>query len=164
LNSALMREPLLRAQDLSDEQALADAQATMRGGAGARARGCSLFFRGKFDPGWVCFCRAIALWEVDKARAEIPVYGEDPSVLCRAYGAWLQWSLGYPDASSALMCRALTDAERLSNGHILAFTLASHPHITYFERIPSGDRARRCVIGDLRRARISAVGGLCHDP
>ena len=90
---------------------------------GRRARGCSLFFRGEFEAGWESFRQAIDLWDVDKAREEILVYGEDPSVICRGYGSWVLWSLGYPDASSQLMSKALTDAERLSNSHIYAFAL-----------------------------------------
>jgi predicted ATPase len=86
-----------------------------------RAQGCSLFFRGEFEPGWENFRRAIDLWDVDKARREILIYGEDPSVLCRAYGSWLQWCLGYPDKSSVLIRKALGDAERLSNPFIYAF-------------------------------------------
>ena len=81
------------------------------------------FFRGEFESGWESFRQAVDLWDVEKARAEILVYGEDPSVLCRAYGSWLTWFLGYPDKSSALISKALADAERLSNPFIYAMAL-----------------------------------------
>ena len=112
--------------------ALADAQGDdTRRALAHRAQGCSLFFRGEFESGWESFRQAIDLWDVDKARAEILVYGEDPSVLCRAYGSWLLWFLGYPDKSSVLICKALADAERLSNPFIyaMALGLASALHV-----------------------------------
>src|SRR5439155_601987 len=123
-NSAFLRKPLPKAQELSAELvALADAQGDdTRRALAHRAQGCSLFFRGEFESGWEGFRQAIDLWDVDKARAEILVYGEDPSVLCRAYGSWLLWFLGYPDKSSALICKALADAQRLSH-FIYAMTL-----------------------------------------
>jgi class 3 adenylate cyclase/predicted ATPase len=132
-NSAFLRKSLLKAQELSAELvALADAQGDdTRRALAHRAQGCSLFFRGEFESGWESFRQAIDLWDVDKARAEILVYGEDPSVLCRAYGSWLLWFLGYPDKSSVLICKALADAQRLSNPFIcaMALSLASALHV-----------------------------------
>src|SRR6266446_1863810 len=124
-NSAFLRKPLLKAQELSAELgAMMDAQGDdTRRALAHRAQGCSLFFRGQFEPGWESFRQAIDLWDVDKARAEILVYGEDPSVLCRAYGSRLLWFLGYPDKSSVLICKALADAQRLSNPFIYAMAL-----------------------------------------
>ena len=113
-NSAFLRKPLTQAQDLSAELlALADAQDDdTRRALAYRAQGCCLSFRGEFESGWESFRQAIDLWDIDKARAEILVYGEDPSVLCRAYGSWVLWFLGYPDKSSALICKALADAQQ----------------------------------------------------
>ena len=132
-NSAFLRKPLRKAQELSAELvALADAQGDdTRRALAHRAQGCALFFSGEFESGWESFRQAIKLWDVDKARPEIRVYGEDPSVLCRAYGSWLTWFLGYPDKSSALICKALADAERLSNPFIyaMALGLASALHV-----------------------------------
>ena len=112
--------------------ALANAQGDhTRRALAHRAQGCARFFSGEFKFGWESFRQAIELWDVDNARAEILVYGEDPSVLCRAYGSWLTWFLGYPDKSSALISKALADAERLSNPFIYAMTLglASALHV-----------------------------------
>ena len=132
-NSAYLRKPLLKAQELSAELvALADAQGDdTRRALAHRAQGCSLFQSGEFKSGWEGFRQAIDLWDVDKARAEILVYGEDPSVLCRAYGSWLLWFLGYPDKSSVLISKALADAQRLSNPFIyaMALSLASALHV-----------------------------------
>jgi class 3 adenylate cyclase/tetratricopeptide (TPR) repeat protein len=139
-NSAFLRKPLLKAQELSAELvALADAQGDdTRRALAHRAQGCSLFFRGEFESGWESFRQAIDLWDVDKTRAEILVYGEDPSVLCRAYGSWLLWFLGYPDKSSVLICKALADAQQLSNPFIYAMALglasALHVHRNEFSQ------------------------------
>jgi predicted ATPase len=125
-NSAFMLKPLLKAQELSAELvALADAQGDdTRRALAHRAQGGSLFYRGEFESAWESLRQQIDLWDVDKARAEILVYGEDPSVLCRVYGAYVLWFLGYPDKSSVLICKALAAAERLSNPHIYAFALS----------------------------------------
>ena len=39
-------------------------------------------------------------------------------MLCRAYGSWLSWFLGYPEKSDAWIGQALADAQRLANPFI----------------------------------------------
>jgi class 3 adenylate cyclase/predicted ATPase len=126
-NTTFLRKPLTQAQHLSAELvALANAQDDdTRRALAYRAQGSSLLFRGEFEPSWEKFRLAIDLWDVDKARDEILVYGEDPSVICRNYGSWALWCLGYPDQSSVLIGKALADAERLSNPFIHAFILST---------------------------------------
>ncbi|MBI2740872.1 MAG: AAA family ATPase [Rhodospirillales bacterium] len=132
-NSAFMRKPLEQAQHLGAELlALANAQDDdTRRALACRAHGCSLFFRGEFGSARRAFCQAVDLWDIGKARAEILVYGEDPSVLCRSYGSWLLWFLGYPEESDAWIGQALADAGRLANPfiHAMALGLASALHV-----------------------------------
>jgi predicted ATPase len=132
-NSAFLRKPLPQAQDQSAELVtLANAQDDdTRRALAHRARGSSLLMRGEFESCWESFRLAIDLWDVDKARAEILVYGEDPSVLCQAYGSLAMWYLGYLDKSHVLMRKALDDAERLSKPFIqtFIFSLASTLHV-----------------------------------
>src|SRR5262249_19859021 len=134
-NSTFLRKPLTQAEQLSaDLVALANAQDDdTRRALAYRAQGSCLLFRGEFEPSWEHFRLAIDLCDVDKARAEILVYGEDPSVICRNYGSWALWCLGYPDKSSVLIRKALADAERLSDPFIHAFILST----------ASGSEARR---------------------
>ncbi len=124
-NSTFMRKPLEQAQHLGAELlALANAQDDdTRRALACRAHGCSLFFRGEFGSARQTFRQAVDLWDIGKARAEILVYGEDPSVLCRAYGSWLLWFLGYPEESDAWIGQALADAQRLAHPFICAMTL-----------------------------------------
>ena len=126
-NSTFLRKPLTQAQQLSAELvALANAQDDdTRRALAYRAQGSSLLFRGEYKSSWENLRLAIDLWDVDKARDEILVYGEDPSVVCRNYGSWALWCLGYPDKSSVLIHKALADAERLSNPFIHAFILST---------------------------------------
>jgi class 3 adenylate cyclase/tetratricopeptide (TPR) repeat protein len=144
-NSALMRKPLTQAQDLSAELvALADAQGdNTRRALAYRAQGTSLHFRGELEPGWESLRQAIDLWDVDKARAEILVYGEDPSVYCRGYGSQVLWCLGYPDKSSELIRKALAHAELLSNpyNYAMALSLASWLHVLRNEFAQALERA-----------------------
>ncbi len=49
------------------------------------------------------------------------VYGADPAVVCRLYGAKASWMLGYPDQAQSLMDAALRMAHEISHGHTEAF-------------------------------------------
>src|SRR5262249_36164087 len=125
-NSAFLRKPLSNSQDLGAELvALANAQGDdTRRALAYRAQGSSLYFRGEFERSWESLRRAIDLWNIDKAPTEILIYGEDPSVLCRAFGSQVLWHLGYPEKSRVLVRKALADAELLSNPYIRAMTLS----------------------------------------
>ena len=79
------------------------------------------------NPRGRAFARASSCGDVEKARVEIQVYAEDPSVFCRCYGSWVLWNLGHVEKSRTLIGEALADAERLCSPYndALAFTLAS---------------------------------------
>ena len=144
-NSAFMRKPLALSQNLGAELlALANAQDDdTRRALACRAHGCSLFFRGEFGSAWQRFREAVDLWPSGKARAEFLVYGEDSSVLCRAYGSWLLWFLGYPEESDAWIGQALADAQALAQPFISAMTLglASALHVHRGEVLQALERA-----------------------
>ena len=144
-NSAFMRKPLALSQNLGAELlALANAQDDdTRRALACRAHGCSLFFRGEFGSAWQRFREAVDLWPFGKARAEFLVYGEDSSVLCRAYGSWLLWFLGYPEESDAWIGQALADAQALAQPFISAMTLglASALHVHRGEVLQALERA-----------------------
>jgi predicted ATPase len=144
-NSAFMRKPLASSQNLGAELlALANAQHDdTRRALACRAHGCSLFFRGEFGSAWQRFREAVDLWPLGKARAEFLVYGEDSSVLCRAYGSWLLWFLGYPEESDTWIGQALADAQALAQPFISAMTLglASALHVHRGEVLQALERA-----------------------
>ncbi len=144
-NSTFMRKPLALSQNLGAELlALANAQDNdTRRALACRAHGCSLFFRGEFGSALQRFRQAVDLWDIGKMGTEILVYGEDPSVLCRAYGSWLLWFLGYPEDSDAWIGQALADARALANPFIHAMTLglASALHVHRGETLPALERA-----------------------
>jgi predicted ATPase len=144
-NSAFMRKPLALSQNLGAELlALANAEDDdTRRALACRAHGCSLFFRGEFELAWQRFREAVDRWPLGKARAEFLVYGEDSSVLCRAYGSWLLWFLGYPDESDMWIDQALADAQALAQPFICAMTLglASALHVHRGEVLQALERA-----------------------
>ena len=144
-NSAFMRKPLALSQNLGAELlALANAQEDdTRRALACRAHGCSLFFRGEFGSAGQRFREAVDLWPFGKARAEFLVYGEDSSVLCRAYGSWLLWFLGFPEESDTWIGQALADAQALAQPFISAMTLglASALHVHRGEVLQALERA-----------------------
>ncbi len=135
-NSAYYRKPLQQARDLSVELvALADAEGdNTRRALARRARGCSLYYLGEFASAWESFRQGIELWDVEKAREEILVYGEDPSVVCRFYGSWSLWALGHVEKSRILIGEALADAERLSSPFMFAWALSLAPVLHILRR------------------------------
>jgi class 3 adenylate cyclase/predicted ATPase len=158
-SSAFLRKPLPEVQELSAELlSLVDSQGDKtRRALALRAQGCTLFFRGELELAGESFGRAIELWDVDEASSKTFVFGEDPSVLCRAYSSWLLWFLGFPDRSSASIGKALAEAERLSNpfffAHILGLASALYVH--------RGEYSQATLYADASSA-LSAQYGFPH--
>ena len=53
----------------------------------------------------------------------VSLYGQDPQVACRCFGAWALWSLGYPDSALDEAREALRLAEQLRHPETLCFAL-----------------------------------------
>ena len=99
-------EQLLRlAQTSSEPELLLEAHASL---------GAVLFFSGEFSAARAQFEQGISLYDPPQHHALAFQYGEDPGLLCHAYGAWTLWFAGYPDQASALMHKALSLAEEFA--------------------------------------------------
>ena len=111
-SSTFMRKPLTEAQDLSAELVtLANAQGNdTRRALAYRAQGCSLLYHGEFEFGWESFRQGIDLWDVDKTRGKILIYGDDPGVLGKAWSSWFVGAV-YSDMTTGQPDECLLDVK-----------------------------------------------------
>jgi tetratricopeptide (TPR) repeat protein len=66
---------------------------------------------------------ALGLYEEHQLQRQGLLFGADPAVTCRAFLAWAQWQLGYPDEA----LQTITEALALARGSSHPLTLA-HAH------------------------------------
>src|SRR5262249_22801436 len=88
-----------------------------------RALGNSLVWLGAFVPARAHLEQAMALYDPQHHRTLAVLYGTDPGVVCRSYGAWALWLLGYPDQALQSSHQALTWAQDVAHAHSLAVAL-----------------------------------------
>jgi predicted ATPase len=94
-----------------------------------RALGNSLFWLGAFVPAQAHLEQAMALYDPQHHRTLAVLYGTDPGVVCRSYGAWALWLLGYPDQALQSSHQGLTWAQGVAHTHSLAVALAWATHL-----------------------------------
>jgi TOMM system kinase/cyclase fusion protein len=95
-----------------------------------RNLGASLFFLGELEPALAHLEKSHALYDSQKHRFHISLFGQDPGVASLAYGSWTLWLRGYPDQALERVYEALTLAKKLSHpfslGYALTFTAWIH--------------------------------------
>ena len=109
---------LTLAQDAQDPGSLLNAH---------RSLGSSMFHLGELAPARIQFEQGIALYDAQRHRSHVSLYGIDPGVFGLSYAAWVLWSLGYPDQALQRSQEALTLAQELSHPHNLAPALVFVP-------------------------------------
>jgi predicted ATPase/DNA-binding winged helix-turn-helix (wHTH) protein len=87
------------------------------------ALGLPLFWLGELASARAHLEQGIALYEPQQHSSHIFLYGQDPGVLCRVYGAFALWHLGYPDQALQRIQEALILAQELSHPLSLAVAL-----------------------------------------
>jgi class 3 adenylate cyclase len=129
-NSCLMRQPVPRTVALARELiALADHDKSPAKLAVAhRALGYSLLVAGEFPEAAEILARGAALADTISDH-EFAVYGEHPSMVCRAYGGQAKIVTGFPTSGAQLVEEAVARARRAENAHSLAWALAVAAHI-----------------------------------
>jgi predicted ATPase/tRNA A-37 threonylcarbamoyl transferase component Bud32 len=85
-----------------------------------------------------------ALYDPDRHRAHAAMFGQDPGVMCKAYGAVALWLLGYPDTAQQESQRAI----EMSAGHspstqAIALHFASMVHQLRRDGLATREYARR---------------------
>jgi predicted ATPase/DNA-binding XRE family transcriptional regulator len=115
----LARQLLDLAQSLQDPALLIAAQ---------YALGSTLFWFGDHPQAQAHLEQGITLHGLHETASLIPLYGQDPGVMCQRYGAWTTWFLGYPDQALELILETLALAKE--RGH--PFTTAGAQAILIF--------------------------------
>jgi class 3 adenylate cyclase/predicted ATPase len=92
------------------------------------------FAMGRFDDVKIHMERGIDVYDPVAHRGLAYVYGADPAVVCRLYGAKALWMLGFPATAQVTMVEALSDAEALSHGHTKAFALCYQATLAQYNR------------------------------
>jgi class 3 adenylate cyclase/predicted ATPase len=94
-----------------------------------RALGNSFFWLGAFAAAQTHLEQALALYDPQHHRTLAVRYGTDPGVVCRSYGAWALWLLGYPTQALQGSRQGLTCAQALAHAESLAVALTWAIHL-----------------------------------
>ena len=89
------------------------------------ALGATLFFLGEFSPAQAHMEQGIALYDPQRHRALVSLYGGDSGVACLYFVAWSLWMLGHPDQGFKMIHEALTLVRELAHPFTLAEAVAS---------------------------------------
>jgi tetratricopeptide (TPR) repeat protein len=94
----------------------------MRRAHAMRALGTTLFYRGRLDAACAALEQGIVLGDGvgDERRAEMRLYTDWPSVVCRVYAAICQWAQGHADRARASLATALERGARIDHVHTLS--------------------------------------------
>jgi class 3 adenylate cyclase len=128
-NSCLLRQPLSKTVELAHDLAtLADEDKSPAKIAVAhRSLGYSLLMMGRLRESDEILSQGAALADTIADR-EFTVYGEHPSMVCRAYTAHAKIMAGLPASGARLAERAVAFARREKNAHSLAWALTVAAH------------------------------------
>jgi class 3 adenylate cyclase/predicted ATPase len=95
-----------------------------------RALGSTLFHLGEFGAAQAHLAQGLTLYDAQRHRSHVFLYGTEPGIYGLTYLAWALWHLGYPDQTLQKSKAALTLAQELSHLFSLAgarnFTAMTH--------------------------------------
>ena len=137
-NSSLMRQPVPRTAALArDLVGLAEEDANPAKLAVAhRALGYSLLIAGEFREAAETLARGATLADTI-SEGEFAIYGEHPSMVCRAYGGQVKILMGFPESGMALIKAGLAHARHQNNAHSLAWALGVAAHVSQSQHEPA---------------------------
>jgi class 3 adenylate cyclase/predicted ATPase len=130
-NSSLMRQPVPRTAALArDLVGLAEEDGNPAKLAVAhRALGYSLLIAGQFREAAEMLARGATLADTG-LQGEFAIYGEHPSMVCRAYGGQVKILMGFPESGMRLIKAAVAHARHQDNAHSLAWALCVAAHVS----------------------------------
>ena len=130
-NSSLMRQPVPRTAALArDLVGLAEEDGNPAKLAVAhRALGYSLLIAGEFREAAETLARGATLADTG-SQGEFAIYGEHPSMVCRAYGGQVKILMGFPESGMRLIKAAVAHARHQDNAHSLAWALGVAAHVS----------------------------------
>src|SRR5262249_50053809 len=100
------------------------------------AFGGALFWMGDFSLAQEHFERIIDLYDPQKHRTHISLYGNDPGVVGYSYSAWTLWYLGHVDRSLRHIEKCMALATELGLPFSMASACAYAAVLHYFRREP----------------------------
>lgn len=165
-NSSLMRQPVPRTAALArDLVGLAEEDGNPAKLAVAhRALGYSLLIAGQFREAAETLARGATLADTG-LQGEFAIYGEHPSMVCRAYGGQVKILMGFPESGMRLIKTAVAHARHQDNAHSLAWALANAAHSSQSQHEPAATaRFASEVIETAREHRLPqwlALGERC---
>ena len=111
------------------------------------ALGGTLFWLGELIAARDHLEQVIALYEPERYRSHVFLYGQDPMIVCLAYAAWTWWTLGYPDTALERCRKALAMTQALEHPFSLAYALygAAMLHQLRGERVLARERAEENI-------------------
>jgi predicted ATPase/DNA-binding winged helix-turn-helix (wHTH) protein len=112
-----------------------------------QAVGLSCYFQGEFVAAREHLDEAMPLYDSDRHRSHIALYGHDPAVVCLSYLALVLWILGYPDRALQSARSALVLAREIAYTPSLALAIyfAGMTHNWRGEWNPGLQHAREAV-------------------
>jgi class 3 adenylate cyclase len=137
-NSSLLRQPVPRTAALArDLFGLAEEDGNPAKLAVAhRALGYSLLIAGQFQEAAETLARGATL--ADRGlQGEFAIYGEHPSMVCRAYGGQVKILMGFPESGMRLVKAAVAHARHQDNAHSLAWALGVAAHVSQSQHEPA---------------------------
>ena len=136
-NSSLMRQPVPRTTALArDLFSLAEEDGNPAKLAVAhRALGYSLLIAGEFREAVEILDRGATLADTI-SEGEFAIYGEHPSMVCRAYGGQVKILMGFPDSGARLLEGSVEYARHRNNAHSLAWALGVAAHVSQMQHEP----------------------------
>jgi hypothetical protein len=133
-NSSLLRRSLPRTVELA--RYLMDlahhGQDPAQIATACRALGYSLFISGELEEAAEILARGVALAD-EIPDAEFAIYGEHPSIVCRAYESQVRSLMGFPETGGRLAEAAVGHARNRKHPHSLAWAHVVAAH-TYQEQ------------------------------
>jgi class 3 adenylate cyclase len=137
-NSSLMRQPVPRTLVLAkDLVGLAEEDGNPAKLAVAqRALGYSLLIAGEFREAAEILARGAALADTI-SEGEFAIYGEHPSMVCRAYGGQVKIIMGFPESGVRLISESVVHARQQNNAHSLAWALSVGAHSSMSQHEPA---------------------------
>jgi len=106
------------------------------------AVGGALFWMADFALAQEHFEQVIRLYDPQKHRAHVYLYGNDPAVVGHSYASWALWYLGHTDQSLRHLDKMFELASEVALPFTMASALAYASVVHYFRREPRATRER----------------------
>ena len=106
------------------------------------ALGASLFWRGEAAPALQLIQEGLAVYDPQRHRPHLVLYGQDPGVLSLLYATNSLWLLGYADQAHQRAQESLTLARDLKHPYSLSAALMITALFHYYRREPQATQQR----------------------